>query len=164
MSAQTASTAAKAVAASPQAAAASSALQRYAVQPVVNFLHKVEARSVAKVAAVTEANAKVRESIAAHDAAGTDAAAASTRRFLQEQRSLVHYRVVRAFHEGRHVFTGAHFKDYNYKKALIDLRFLTEALLIFIIAVIVGRASVYPPIAPDSPLAVALQHKVNPNY
>ncbi|CAD2221428.1 hypothetical protein AGDE_04513 [Angomonas deanei] len=135
-------------------------LQKYLVDPIVRTANKIESRSASKMAANPVAQAYLSQ----YAASGQDAAAASTARFITEQKALLSYRVVRLFEESRYVFSGAHFKNYNLAKGLDDLRFLTTLLFVFIIFVIFGRQTVYPPIRPDSPFALALQHKTNPNY
>lgn len=149
---------------SAQAAVAkksASAVQRYIVTPFLKTAHNIEHQSATKLAAVAPSTA---EYIKAHEAAGTDAATASRQRFLREQHQLLHYRVVRFFEESRYIASGQYFKHYNFGCLLQDVRFATQALFIFLVAVLVGRRSIYPPISPKSPLAIALDHKVNPNY
>ncbi|EPY27471.1 hypothetical protein STCU_03628 [Strigomonas culicis] len=136
-------------------------LNQYVVKPAVRTANKIEARSATKVAAF---DAPMKAYIEKCDAAGQDAAAASTRRFVAEQRQLLSYRVVRCFEEGRYLLSGQYFKTYTATKALEDARYLTTLLCLFLISVVLGRQSVYPPIAPESPFALALSHKVNPNY
>lgn len=149
---------------SAQAAVAkksSGALQRFIVTPMMNAAHKIEHRSATKLQGAEPA---VAAWIKTHEATGADAATKSTQRFLHEQSQLMSYRVVRCFEEARYVASGQYFKQYNFGCFLQDARFFTQALFIFLIAVLAGRRSIYPPIHPDSPLAIALDHKVNPNY
>lgn len=131
------------------------------VQPFVNTALKIEARAVRHTAAVTGA---VADQIAQHDLAGTDAAQASTRRFVAEQQALVGYRVARFFHEARFVASGEYFKDYDYKKFIIDIRTLTRMLFLVLVFHVLGRQSVFTPIVPGSPFVEALMTKPNPNY
>jgi hypothetical protein len=149
---------------SAQAAVAkksSSVINRYVVAPCVNTAHKIEHRSAAKLQGIEPT---VAAWIKSNEATGADAASMSTKRFLHEQHQLMSYRVVRFFEEARYIGSGQYFKNYNLGCFLQDMRFLTQALCIFLCAVLVGRRSIYPPIHPDSPLAIALDHKVNPNY
>lgn len=134
---------------------------RYVIAPCVNTAHKIEHRSATKL---QNAEPAVAAWIKANEATGTDAASLSTKRFLHEQHQLMSYRVVRFFEESRYIASGQYFKHYNFGCFLQDARFLTQAMFIFLCAVLVGRRSIYPPIYPDSPLAIALDHKVNPNY
>lgn len=136
------------------------ALQRL-ITPCVNIAHKIEHRSAAKLQGADPA---IAACIKSAEASGADAASLSRQRFLHEQRQLMSYRVVRCFEEARYVASGQYFKHYNVGCFLQDARFFTQALFIFLVAVLVGRRSVFPPIHPDSPLAIALDHKVNPNY
>lgn len=149
-----------------QAAAATVAtkvsyVNRFFVQPVCRLINRTEAHSQAKLKNI---HPKAAYWIENHEVNGSDAAAISSRLFLQQQSQLIHYRVVRCVAEGRHLFSGEYFKHYSWGKGLQDLRFVTQALLMFIVAVMVGRRGVFPPIHPDSPLAFALENKVNPNY
>ncbi|GET92039.1 hypothetical protein, conserved [Leishmania tarentolae] len=139
----------------------SSTLQSLIVEPLMNIAHKIEVHSVKKMQAMEPSMA---EWIKAQEAAGADAATISRQRFLREQRQLMSYRVVRFFEECRYIASGQYYKNYNIGCFLQDTRFATQALFIFLMAVMVGRRSVYPPISPNSPLAIALDHKVNPNY
>lgn len=139
----------------------SGVLQRFVVSPCINTARKIEHRSAAKLQCAEPAIAKM---IAAHEATGADAASLSTKRYLSEQSQLINYRVVRFFEECRYLASGQYAKHYDMGCALKDARFLTQALFVFLMTVMVGRRSVYPPIRPDSPLAIALEHKVNPNY
>ncbi|KAK7202150.1 hypothetical protein NESM_000284400 [Novymonas esmeraldas] len=149
---------------SAQAAVAkksTSALQRFVVTPLLNTAHKIESNSAKKLKAIEPA---MGEWIKAQEAAGVDAATVSRQRFLREQRHLVSYRVVRFFEEARYIASGQYYKNYNVGCFLQDARFATQALFIFLVAVMVGRRSIFSPISPSSPLALALDHKVNPNY
>ncbi|KPI87333.1 hypothetical protein ABL78_3574 [Leptomonas seymouri] len=136
-------------------------LHRFVVSPCVSTAQKIECRSAATLQRVEPA---VAAWIKTNEATGADAASMSTKRFLHEQGQLMSYRVVRFFQEARYVFSGQYFKNYNIACMLQDARFFTQALFIFLCAVLVGRRSIFPPIHPDSPLAIALDHKVNPNY
>ncbi|KPA84368.1 putative mitochondrial hypothetical protein [Leptomonas pyrrhocoris] len=135
--------------------------QRFVVAPCANTAHKIEHRSATKLQRVEPA---VAAWIKTHESTGADAAAMSTKRFLHEQQQLLSYRVVRFFDEVRFLGSGQYFKQYNFACFLQDARFFTQALFIFLCAVLVGRRSIFAPIHPDSPLAIALDHKVNPNY
>ncbi|KAG5469211.1 hypothetical protein LSCM4_02609 [Leishmania orientalis] len=138
-----------------------STLQRLVVEPVMNTAHKIEGHSARKMQCMEPSMA---EWIKAQEARGADAATISRQRFLREQRQLVSYRVVRFFAECRYIASGQYYKNYNVGCFLQDVRFATQAFFIFLMAVMIGRRSVYPPISPTSPLAIALDHKVNPNY
>lgn len=132
-----------------------------AVQPFVNIALKIEKRAVRKTGAL---EGTIAEQVANHDAAGTDAAQASTRRFVAEQQALVNYRVARLFHEARYVANGEYFKDYDYKQFVIDARMVTKMIVLYLLAYIFARGTFFPPIKPDSPFAESLQTKTNPNY
>lgn len=137
------------------------ACQRFVVDPTKKFLCCVVSCAKAKVANLPPA---MQERIAADTEKGIDTAALSSKRFYHEQKGLMAYRVVRLKDEACHVFSGEYFKNYGIAKALDDLRFLTQCLFLFIIFVLIGRRSVYPPIKPDSPFVIALENKTNPNY
>lgn len=130
-------------------------------RPICNAVAKFERRSQIKKAAL---DGPIAEYIAQHEAAGTDAARASTRRFVQEQKQLVHYRVTRFFDEARVIASGEYFKNYNYKNFIIDLRTLTKVLALYLAVYCIARRSAYPLITPDSPFALALKYKTNPNF
>lgn len=125
------------------------------------YVNRCEASSSQKIHKLSPA---LQEKIAADSAIGADTAALTTKKFFAEQRQLIHYRVVRLIEEARYVFSGQYFKEYSIGKLLEDLRFLTQAFLLFLVMVLIGRRSVYPPIAPDSPFVLALENKPNPNY
>ncbi|RNF05919.1 hypothetical protein TraAM80_04218 [Trypanosoma rangeli] len=129
--------------------------------PFCKVACKIERRSATKLSAVDAGIAKV---IAEHNANGTDAAVSSTKRYLHEQKQLFHYRIVRFFDECRYLASGEYFRTYNFASFIWDIRFLTKFLLLFIIGTLFGRQSIFPPIDPNSPLALALETKVNPNY
>ena len=140
---------------------------------VVQVLNKCLVQPVCKVGNVIENTAIKRnnlktgefaEDMARHNAAGTDFAALQTRKMFEYQRMLFFYRVERAFIEGRSFCSGAYCKDYNYKNFVVDLRFATRALAVYIIGCFIGRWSVYPLISPESPYAIGLEYKRNPNF
>lgn len=130
-------------------------------QPLVNVVLKVESRAIRKTATV---DAALAAQIALHDAAGTDAAQASSRRFVAEQKQLLSYRVARAFAEGRYIFSGEYCKNYDYKAFIIDLRTVTRIIILYLLGYIFGRGSIFTPITPDSPFVLALETKPNPYY
>lgn len=130
-------------------------------KPFVNAVLKVESAAVRRVGAIS---GSVAAEVANHDAAGTDAAQASTRRFVAEQRELIPYRAARFFHEARAIGNGEYFKDYDFKRFIIDLRFFTKIVAIYLLAYVYGRDAIYPPVTPDSPFVEALRTKPNPNY
>lgn len=142
-------------------ASASSAVNRYLVAPVMSTLCKVEAKYARRCASV---EADTAQWIQSQESKGADAASSATKQFVHMQRQLMSYRVVRFFGESRHVLSGEYFKRYSWAKAVDDARFLTQLFFLFLCGVMLGRRSVFPPIAPDSPFALALDHKVNPNY
>ncbi|CCD14463.1 hypothetical protein, unlikely [Trypanosoma congolense IL3000] len=130
--------------------------------PLCKAACKVQNRSARKLAVV--ANDEIKSVIAQHDANGTDAAVSSTKRYLSEQKQLFHYRVVRFVDECHHLASGKYFSQYSKIDFIWDLRFFTKLLLLFLLGTIMGRQSIFPPIDPDSPLVLALETKVNPNY
>ncbi|ORC87232.1 uncharacterized protein TM35_000232030 [Trypanosoma theileri] len=129
--------------------------------PFCKVACKIEKRSATKLTAVDAAIAKT---IADHNANGTDAAVSSTKRYVHEQKQLLHYRVVRFFDECRYLASGEYFRTYSMTNFIWDMRFFTKVLLLFILGTLFGRQSIFPPIDPDSPLVLALETKVNPNY
>ncbi|KEG07094.1 hypothetical protein DQ04_10931010 [Trypanosoma grayi] len=129
--------------------------------PLCKVAGKIEQRSVKKLSVV---DAGVAQAIAEHNANGTDAAVCSTKRYIYEQKQLINYRVVRFFDECRYLASGEYFRTYTVKNLIWDVRFFTKVLLLFILGVLFGRQSIFPPIDPDSPLVTALETKVNPNY
>lgn len=161
MSAPTAAVASAAVKTVTAQAPARGMLHRFCVAPVMNTLCKIEKRSAKKVAGVEPA---ATTWIRQHEATGVDAASVATDQFVLLQGQLMHYRVTRLFAECRHIASGAYCKDYGLGKLLQDARFLTQLFFVFLVSVMVGRRSVFSPIDPDSPFAIALDNKVNPNY
>lgn len=129
--------------------------------PLCRVACKIERRSAKKLTAV---DANIAKTIEEHNASGTDAAVSSTKRYIYEQKQLFHYRVVRFFDEVRYISTGEYFRTYNFTNFIWDIRFLTKFFLLFILGTLFGRQSIFPPIDPDSPLVLALETKVNPNY
>ncbi|CCW69339.1 unnamed protein product [Phytomonas sp. Hart1] len=138
-----------------------SSMYRWFVQPAVNAFHYIERRSQRRLAMLEPETMKY---VQAHEADGTDAAKALTSFHIQQQRHLLHYRVLRFCTEFRYLFSMQYFKNYNVKDFVWDARFLTRALFLFIVGVIVGRQSVFPLIEPDSPFVQGLTHKIIPSY
>ncbi|KAG8342929.1 hypothetical protein ERJ75_000379000 [Trypanosoma vivax] len=131
------------------------------IEPFCRLASKLQARSSLKLASADETILKV---IAEHNANGTDAAASSTKRYMTEQKQLFHYRVVRFFDECHYLASGNYFRTYTKANFILDVRFVTKVFFLFIVGTLVGRKSIFPPIDPDSPLVLALENKVNPNY
>lgn len=131
------------------------------IQPVAKVGNLIENTAAKRNAMKT---GEFAEEMARHNAAGTDFATIASRKMYEYQRMLFAYRVERAFIEGRAFFSGAYFKDYTYKKFVVDLRSLTRMLAFYIIGCFIGRWSVYPLITPESPYALGLQYKRNPNF
>lgn len=95
---------------------------------------------------------------------GEDVAALMSKQYFSNQKKLLWYRAARFAEETRYICTGGYFKDYGFGKFLDDLRFLTQCFFLFLMFVIIGRRSVFPPLKPGSPFVQALEDKVNPNY
>ncbi|CCW63683.1 unnamed protein product [Phytomonas sp. EM1] len=140
---------------------AKSSISRWIVRPAVKVVQSLEHRSQRRLAMVEPETMKF---IQTHEASGSDAARALTKIHLKQQRQLLYYRFVRLFAEFRYLLSGQYFKNYTIKDFVQDTRMFTQALFIFIMAVMVGRQSVFPPIDPDSPFVLGLTQKVNPNY
>lgn len=95
---------------------------------------------------------------------GEDLSVKLTKKYFSDQKALLWYRGARLAEETRHLITGKYFRSYGLGKLLDDIRFLTQCFFLFLMCVIVGRRSVFPPVAPGSPFVEALKDKVNPNY
>lgn len=128
---------------------------------VKKFAACFENKASKKVAAIPQ---PLRANIDAATEKGEDAAALMSKQYFSSQKKLLWYRSARFAQETRHVVTGEYFKGYGLGKFLDDLRFLTQSFFLFLMFVIIGRRSVFPPVKPDSPFVEALKDKVNPNY
>jgi len=122
-------------------------------------------RRAAKQLAV--APAEFTKQMELHQAAGTDFAAATTNQFLLLQTQLVPYRVARCRDEWR-ALTNCEdfplaFKNWSLKGAIVELRFLTRLLFVFMFSYICARQSVYPLLKPGSPFLEQKKY-MNPNY
>lgn len=140
------------------ASQASALLRRLVVQPTVRLAERIEGNSAAKLSRV---DSRMAEYIAGHETVGSDAATHSTKRFLREQSTLMHYRVVRFFSEARYLLSGQYIREYDAKKLVVDLRFGTKLMFLFIAGILVGRRTIYPPMRPDSPFLLELQHNMD---
>lgn len=136
-------------------------LERFVCTPIKKFGCCFQNRAEARALKITS---PLKERIAADSAEGVDTAVRSSKQFFQDQKQLLAYRTVRMIEESKHIFSGAYFKDYGILKAVDDLRFLTQCFFLFLIFVIIGRRSVFPPIRPDSPFVEGLKEKNNLNY
>jgi hypothetical protein len=129
-------------------------------RPFAVAVNKIEATAMERTA---RNPAAVLEYIATHEAAGTDAAQASTRRYMGEQRDLMFYRVSRFFDECHAIGRGEYCRNYTVKSFVLDLRMLTKMLFLYAVFVMVGRQSVFPLLEPDSPFYLGYLTKRNPN-
>eukprot|EP00758_Cryptobia_borreli_P008083 Tbor_TRINITY_DN5356_c2_g1::TRINITY_DN5356_c2_g1_i1::g.4284::m.4284 len=130
------------------------------VAPITKISNNIESYAAARNASRT---GDLAREIAHHNANGTDLAALKTSTIFADQTKLITYRLERVFVEGKYIASGQYFHNYTYKHFIIDLRFFTKLLAIYIAAVCVGRFSVYPLIRPESPYALGLEYKRNPN-
>jgi hypothetical protein len=104
-----------------------------------------------------------------HQAAGTDMAAAATADFLALQTQLYWYRVARVRDEWR-ALTAADGgesplapKNWSFKGFLVELRFATRLVFVFMLTYVLARQSVYPLLKPGSPFLEQKKY-MNPNY
>eukprot|EP00744_Colponema_vietnamica_P009392 GILI01013358.1.p1 GENE.GILI01013358.1~~GILI01013358.1.p1 ORF type:complete len:148 (-),score=35.41 GILI01013358.1:336-737(-) len=118
---------------------------KYVTTPFVKLGNKLEQTAVSK-----NASAHLKKEFNSHSAAGTDFAANTASTVWKNRSSIFWYRVERAFVEGRYVASGAYFQGYNYKNAIVDLRFFTRFLVALILGVFVGRCQVFPFVTPGS--------------
>lgn len=87
------------------------------------------------------------------------------REYFSSQRRLVPYRVKQFWHEVAYLGSGQlGVATLSFHDAVIFARYATKCLLIFIIAVMVGRRSVYPSLEPTSPFAEEIVKNWQPNH
>ncbi|KPI83090.1 hypothetical protein ABL78_7890 [Leptomonas seymouri] len=114
-----------------------------------------------RVAAMDE---PLKRHIDACEAAGEDVTAAVWREYVDGQRALLPYRLEKLRDEASYITSGRMaYTDLSFADMVIFARFLTKCLLIFIIAVLVGRRSIFPPLQPESPFVEEIVKNWQPN-
>lgn len=121
--------------------------------PFVKLGNKLEQTAISKNAA----NAHLKEQFKNHSSEGTDFALAAGQNAWKNRSSIFWYRVERAFTEGRYVASGAYFQGYNYKQAIVDMRFFTRLVLFFMFGVFAGRVQFFPFVSPGSGYALEMK-------
>ena len=137
-----------------------SVVNKVAISPATKIGSAVYARAVKRTALYQDEYAS---NMAAHNAAGTDLAMATTNQFIKDSFKLIPYRIERAGDELKYVCSGQHCKNFGLGKAVVELRFITRILFVFMTMVMFARGSMFPLIEPDSPFAEGFQYKMNPN-
>lgn len=107
-----------------------------------------------------------KKTVADCNASGVDLATKTSNEFFAAQFKLIPYRIERMKFEWDHLCStcctsrGA---CLNVKNIVVEFRFLVRLLFVFMIAVMMGRQSIYPLLAPGSPFLEELKH-TNPNW
>ncbi|KAG5486315.1 hypothetical protein CUR178_07626 [Leishmania enriettii] len=114
-----------------------------------------------QVAAMDE---PLKRHIDAYEARGEDITVAVWREFVDGQRALLPYRWAKLQNEVLYLTSGEMaITDLTFADVLIFARFLTKCLFIFIIAVMIGRRSVFPSLEPASPFVEEVVKNWQPN-
>ena len=137
-----------------------SVVNKVAISPATKLGSAVYAGAVKRTARYQDEYAT---NMAAHNAAGTDFAMTTTNKFIQDSFKLIPYRIERAGDEFKYLCSGQHCKNFGLKDAVVELRFITRVLFVFMFVCMVSRGSMFPLIEPDSPFAEGFQYKMNPN-
>lgn len=134
-----------------------SKLARSLVKPVTVPV----AACVRRVSAMDE---PLKRHIDAYEAKGEDVTAAVWREYVDGQRALLPYRWEKLKNETSYLVSGQMaYTDLTFADLLIFARFLTKCLFIFIVAVIVGRRSIFPSLQPTSPFVEEIVKNWQPN-
>lgn len=119
------------------------------------------AACVRRVAAMDE---PLKRHIDAYEAKGEDITAAVWQEYVEGQRALLPYRWEKLKSEASYITSGQMaYTDLSFADMLIFARFLTKCLFIFIVAVIVGRRSIFPSLQPESPFVEEIVKNWQPN-
>lgn len=114
---------------------------------------------------VAEMDEPLKRHIDAYEAKGEDITAAVWREYFEGQRALLPYRWEKLKNETSYLVSGQMaYTDLSFADVLIFARFLTKCLFLFIVAVIVGRRSIFPPLQPESPFVEEIVKNWQPNH
>lgn len=101
---------------------------------------------------VNAMNEPLKRHIDACEAKGEDVCAKVWREYVDWQAKLLPHRLNKVQAEFRYVFSGEMaVATVSWKDLLTFARFATTCMTIFLVFVMVGRGSVFPPLAPTSP-------------
>ncbi|KAG5511412.1 hypothetical protein JKF63_07375 [Porcisia hertigi] len=115
-----------------------------------------------QVAAMDE---PLKRHIDAYEARGEDITIAVWREYVDGQRALLPHRWEKLRSELMYLTSGEMaMSDLTFADVLILIRFLTKCLFIFIVAVMVGRRSVFPSLEPASPFVEEIVKNWQPNH
>jgi hypothetical protein len=114
---------------------------------------------------VAEMDEPLKRHIDAYEAKGEDITVAVWREYVAGQRALLPYRWEKLKNETAYLVSGQMaITDLSFADFLFFARFLTKCLFIFIIAVIVGRCSIFPALQPESPFVEEVVKSWQPNH
>nr|CAJ2466965.1 unnamed protein product [Leishmania braziliensis] len=106
----------------------------------------------------------LKRHIDAYEARGEDITIAVWREYVDGQRVLLPYRWAKLRNEIAYLTSGEMaITDVSFADFLLIVRFLTKCLFIFIVAVMVGRRSVFPSLKPTSPFVEEIVKNWQPN-
>ncbi|KPA80819.1 putative mitochondrial hypothetical protein [Leptomonas pyrrhocoris] len=115
-----------------------------------------------KVAAMDE---PLKRHIDAYEAKGEDITAAVWREYVDGQRALLSHRWAKLKNETAYLTSGQMaITDLTFADFLFFARFLTKCLFLFLVAVMVGRRSVFPPLEPTSSFVEETVRNWQPNH
>ncbi|KAG5487054.1 hypothetical protein LSCM1_07724 [Leishmania martiniquensis] len=114
-----------------------------------------------QVAAMDE---PLKRHIDAYEARGEDITVAVWREYVDGQRALLPYRWAKLQSEVSYLASGEMaMTDVSIADVVLFVRFLTKCVFIFIVAVMIGRRSVFPSLAPTSPFVEEIVKNWQPN-
>ena len=137
-----------------------SVVNKVAIAPATKLGSAVYAGAIKRTARYQDEYAT---NMAAHNAAGTDLAMTTTNQFIKDSFKLIPYRIERAGDEFKYVCSGQYCKNFDRYNLVVELRFLTRLLFVFMVSCMYWRGSMFPLIEPESPFAEGFQYKLNPN-
>lgn len=136
---------------------------KLAATPVTKLGNAVLANSVKRL---KFADGEFATQVSQHKAAGTDLAAQASRDFVTLQFKLIPYRIERFYQETCYFASGQWLKTIDasqwYKYAIFEIRFVLRLFVCYMLFVLLGRRSIYPPLTPTSPFLEQMKY-TNPN-
>ncbi|KAL7703042.1 hypothetical protein N2W54_001145 [Lotmaria passim] len=137
-------------------------MMKKAVRILVKPVTVPVAACVRRVEAMDE---PLKRHIDAYEARGEDVTAAVWREYVEGQRALLPYRWEKLKSETSYLISGQMaYTDLFFADFLMLARFLTKCLFIFLVAVIVGRRSIFPSLEPTSPFVEEIVKNWQPNH
>lgn len=107
----------------------------------------------------------LKRHIDAYEQRGEDVCAAVWQEYITSQRALLQYRWKKLQQEVTYITSGQmSMVDLTAGDALQLLRFATKCLFLFLIAVMVGRRSIFPPLEPTSVFVEEVVKNWQPNH